>query len=53
MAEIIGISSWKNRAASVFIPGESGKMTAVTADVDMGPTCQREKEKGKRTGSGI
>jgi hypothetical protein len=33
-------------SASVVIPGESGKKTAVTADVGMGTTCQREKGKG-------
>jgi hypothetical protein len=46
MAEIGGISSRKNRMASVIIPGESGKKTTVTADVDVGPICQREKKRG-------
>jgi hypothetical protein len=44
MAKIVGISSRKNRAASVSIPGESGKKMVVIADVGVGPIYQRGKE---------
>jgi hypothetical protein len=44
MAEIVGISSQKNRAASVSIPGESGKKMVIIADIGVGPICQQGKE---------
>jgi hypothetical protein len=37
----------------VFIPEESGKKMVITADAGVGPTYQREKERGERTGSGF
>jgi hypothetical protein len=46
MAKIIGISSRKNRAASVSIPGESGKKMVIIADVGVGPIYQRGKGEG-------
>jgi hypothetical protein len=49
---IAWIEFGENSPGSVSIPGVSGRMTIIIADVGVGPTCQRGKEEEERTGWG-